>query len=1029
MRRKRSLIQIYLVSLIALAVIPVAILGYIWFASEYERFTDQSQNWRDTFVESRHELLRREVNKAVEYIDYKRSQLKRRLNQELRQEVAIALALIGNVHKEYGRGAGDTETLERVRDILAPLRFHDGKGFFFALSGDNQTLLAPLHPENRQRLPHDDRLLSFSRQIQEATAGKKQSFLEFRFKKQTASRTSAERNLSFVYYYKPLDLYVGASVYVRDEIRRIQQEVIDRLSAVPFDPDSSVLFVTDLQGKQLVNSYNPEQLGQSLPGIDALVVQSLIDDEGEAPGKLVDLQWTRRDQNLKAPAASYIRADTDWGWVIGSGFFLDKLNAMIEEERRALQERVTETVMFIAFIAFGLMMVAAVVARRLAALNAKVFSTFQEFFAEASKRSTRIQIDELPFAEFVRLAEDANYMVETRSATERALKLSERRFQLALDASQNHLWDLDLQTGLMSVGDGFYRQLGYPESDDKVDISAFKRICHPNDYQVLSEVLGSWETQSTGLSIEFRVIDNDGHYHWILTRGDVVESDSSGKPLRAMGIMSDISERKRMEQELVEARIAAEDANHAKSQFLSSVSHELRTPLNGVLGYAQLLQRQQGLPEKSRNYLGAIESCGQHLLNLINDVLDLAKIESGNLNIEYRPVNVADALSSVSDIVRQRAEAKGLEYRQHIAANVPARFRTDEVKLRQILVNLLDNAVKFTHAGYIELDLVVDDAREYVHFTVTDSGIGIPPEQLQEIFEPFRQVNQNDGKGTGLGLSICRRLCEAMGGELTVSSEVDKGTVFHVLLPVRGAEEGTEVGGDMAAELAVTAVPTAATPPMLSPKLSVIVADDNTVNREVLVGMLQEHVSLIREACNGREVLELLKAAPADLVLMDLRMPEMDGIEATRAIKANPDTHDTLVFMVTASAGVETIERTREAGADAFVAKPVQFEELLRTIAEHGEQEAAAEPASAAAAHSNGGGAATAAVAVTLPEASRDKLLELLSVGDIAAMESAFDALAKSHPECRDAANRGRQLLSQFDFDGLQLLLRTSAAQ
>lgn len=1012
MRRKRSLIQIYLVSMIALAAVPVAINGAIWIVTEYDSFTEQSENLRRTFVDSRTELLKREVDKALDYIDFKRTQLDRRLQQELRQEVAVALALIGNIHKQFAASETQEQMRIRVRDSIAPLRFHDQRGFFFALHGDSDVLLAPLHPDSRERLRQSDMLRAFSRQVRDAARDNKRNLLEFRF---SGNRGDSEpqRNISFIYYYKPLDLYVGASVYLRDEVERIQQEVVERLSAVPFDTDSSVLLVTDITGKQLVNPYNPAMVGKRQPGMER--VAELLRGRATSEGELVELQWQRATGRGVSPAYTYVTLQPDWNWLVGAGFFLDEYYALMEAERAELEQRVMRHTLFISSVALALMIVATLVARRLAMLNAQGFRSFQEFFAQASERSTQIDVRELPFAEFEELARHANYMVETRSQTEHALKLSERRFQLALDASQSHLWDLDMSSDVIVVGAGFYKSLGYPPPPEGVPMQRFGSIFHRDDFEELRQLLSSADVQTKGISFEFRVRDNAGIYHWILTRGDIVEVRSDGTPRRAMGIMSDITERKRMEEELVSARIAAEDANHAKSQFLSSASHELRTPLNGVLGYVQLLQRQKKLPEESQGYLDAIENCGQHLLNLINDVLDLAKVESGTFSVDLHTANVRDILSSVGDILRQRAEAKQLGYEHKVSSRVPELVRTDEVKLRQILVNLLGNAVKFTDSGKVTLTLDFDPERRALLFSVRDTGSGIPADKIREIFEPFRRVNEHDGKGTGLGLAICRRLCEAMGGELSVVSEIGKGSTFSFEIPL--LEDDAFIEQDRRRDRKEVS----AGPRQVS-GLSVIIADDNADNRRVMEGMLESVVDNVFEAANGVEVLDLLREHPVDLVLMDYRMPEMDGLECTRRIKGDPALRDTAVIMVTASAGLDTRAHAFEAGCDAYLSKPVQIDDLINVIAEH-----CGKPVD----EDNGSEtAATNAPAVTephyegepLPAEEREALLDLLALGDIAAMNTFCQARLRG--EHQGYVRHAQTLLKNFDFQSLKELLR-----
>lgn len=1012
MRTKRSLVQIYLLSLVALSAIPLAILGYIWIAKEYERYTLQSEAWRDSYIESRRELLRREVDKAVEYLEFKRTQLNRQLYNDLRQQVAVGLSLIESTRKEY-IGESRAEQIARLRATMNSLSFLDNKGFFFLFDGGGKAVLAPMYPRGNQRITEREVLKAFSSQISASIKDKNYDFLEYRF---TDTNRAIERNFSFVYYYKPLDLYMGASVYLRDEVSRLKREVVERIAAVPIDPDNSIMFVVDNDGRQLVNAYDPASVGALMPN----VVQKSAQVSGEDNSLFTELSWLDKSGENK-PVISYIRRFDAWGWTLGSGVFLDELNVKLAQERAALQLRVKEHVRFIVIIAFALMVFSTLAARWLARRSEAGFIIFQKFFADASKRSTAIDVTRLPFAEFQKLAEEANFMVEKRTQTERALKLSERRFQLALDAAQNHLWDLDLQTGLVTVGESFFRMLGYRVPAEPYPVGAFKNIANEDDMQIIASAVDSWLGLATGNSVEFRVKDRLGNDHWIYSRGDVVENDANDKPIRAMGIMTDVTDRKRIEQELVNARIAAEDALHAKSQFLSSVSHELRTPLNGVLGYAQLLQRDAGLPSGSHEHLRAIESCGKHLLTLINDVLDLAKIESGNIDIVCRANDMNEIVSSVSDIVGHRAKSKGLEFVVVVGSDVPRRVQADEVKLRQVLVNLLDNAVKFTAKGKVELKLDVDVERAQLMFSVRDSGMGIPEEKLRDVFEPFRQVNPQDGKGTGLGLAICRRLVEAMGGSLNLTSEFGKGSCFYFDIPLVAVSEDSSVDTYMepTEEQAPDILATVAKNP------AIIVADDVAVNRHVLLSMLEDVSDDIREAANGLEVIELLRERTAQLVLMDLRMPEMDGMEATRIIKQELNMAGVAIVMASATTDEEMMAEAIEVGCDGFLPKPIGIADLLKIVAQTcGDQAATVAPEKeippVAAPSSN---------VVAPPDCDLQELLMAVDLGDVTGTRELLGQLRRSKPECSGFVAEAEEFLNEFDFDSLARLLRQASGE
>jgi signal transduction histidine kinase/CheY-like chemotaxis protein len=383
--------------------------------------------------------------------------------------------------------------------------------------------------------------------------------------------------------------------------------------------------------------------------------------------------------------------------------------------------------------------------------------------------------------------------------------------------------------------------------------------------------------------------------------------------------------------ELEQARREAEAANHAKSDFLSHMSHELRTPLNGILGYAQILQRDVRLNEAQRENLEAIVNCGDHLLALINDVLDLSKIEAGRLEVDKAPCNLNKLVKGVADIVQARAARKGIAFEVKASPRLPQAVVTDAAKLRQILVNLLGNAVKFTEKGAVTLH-ATEKPECTLRFDVEDTGVGIAPEEIDEIFDPFKQVEAGKAAGgTGLGLAITKRLVTALDGTLSVKSEKGRGSTFTVALPFQIAEpEDLAVlpeDGDLQGPQELLAD---------GREWTILVADDRDTNRDVLQGMLDAVGFQTLVASDGDEALAVLREHPiVDLVLMDVRMPRVSGPDALKMIREDERLKSLKVIAVTASVFPEFRQKAIEAGFDDFLGKPFRVEELLQKLAKH----------------------------------------------------------------------------------------------
>lgn len=410
-------------------------------------------------------------------------------------------------------------------------------------------------------------------------------------------------------------------------------------------------------------------------------------------------------------------------------------------------------------------------------------------------------------------------------------------------------------------------------------------------------------------------------------------TDENNKFQGMVGIGRDITERKNHEKALRQAMEAAEVANRAKSEFLANMSHEIRTPLNAILGFTDLLISQVTDP-RQKGYLESVRSSGHNLLTLINDILDLSKIEAGKVELRFEPVNPHDIFMEIQNIFSLKISEKGLEFIIDISPEIPGSLILDEVRLRQILFNLIGNAIKFTDKGFIKISVTKhyqqkDQSSLNLIFSVEDSGIGIPPDSHQVIFDAFRQQNGHSDKkygGTGLGLSITKRLVEMMGGSISLKSEPGKGSIFEIVL------KNVAVGAVSAASKKQKAVDVER---VVFGPATILVVDDIGVNRELIKEFFCDtHIRML-EAENGKEGFSVVCEQKPDLVLMDIRMPVMDGFEATRMIKADNHTKDIPVIALTASGMKDQQKNFWDTGFDGILIKPVSRPELFAELIRH----------------------------------------------------------------------------------------------
>jgi PAS domain S-box-containing protein len=541
--------------------------------------------------------------------------------------------------------------------------------------------------------------------------------------------------------------------------------------------------------------------------------------------------------------------------------------------------------------------------------------------------------------------------VAARKEAEQKAWASEERYRRLAESAEDVIWTSTLDLRWTYISPSIERLCGYSAEEsmrhtvDEMFVPASAELAKGLLAASLAEVENDPHAPFPPQKVEMEFTCKDGSTTWAEVNVSLLRSHD-GSPTGFVGITRDITERKAAADELTRAWQAADAANRAKSEFLANMSHEIRTPMTAILGYGDLLfegclRSCEFSKNAAQQHLDAIRRNGEHLLELIDGLLDLSKIEAGKLAVEHMACSPREIVAEVASLMRLRAAVKGLRLECRFAGSIPETIRSDPTRVRQILLNLLGNAVKFTESGSVELVATLlrpDDGPPQLQFQVIDTGIGMTPTEVARLFAPFSQADTSTTRkygGTGLGLTISKRLAGLLSGDIRVASEPGKGSTFTVTIPT-GSLESVEMLDPLTANAAADPMSkTQSVHPTVTLNGRILLAEDGLDNQRLLTLVLQKAGADVTVAENGQVAFDLASAAqeqgsPFDLILMDMQMPVLDGYEATRKLRAHGWARP--IVALTAHAMSSDRQKCLDAGCDAYLAKPIGRKVLLATV-------------------------------------------------------------------------------------------------
>lgn len=525
------------------------------------------------------------------------------------------------------------------------------------------------------------------------------------------------------------------------------------------------------------------------------------------------------------------------------------------------------------------------------------------------------------------IAKAFDRMAQRIQKNTKQLEDSEQRYNLAVSGTNDGIWDWDLTTDIVYYSPVWLEILGYCENDHlSFTLNTYLDNIHVEDRLDTEKAINNHLSGNSEIYQHIhRMQHREKYYLWIEAKGKCLLNQEK-KPYRMVGTINNITDKKHIEEELQKAKETAEIANAAKSQFLAKMTHELRTPLTAIIGFGQLINRDKNLSDSTRQYIDIVNRSGEHLLSLINDVLSMSQIEAQKISISLSSFDLYQLFDLVQSIFIPRTRSNGIELKLEVDSLVPQYIKTDQAKLRQILLNLIGNAVKFTSKGYV-LVRVKYKQQKFLEIEVIDTGTGIASGDLESVFQAFEQAEQGRSynEGTGLGLAISRQFARLLGGDITLESTLGVGSTFCCTLEIMPAEN---------IQLSQTAQEVIGLAPNQIPS-RILVVEDNLEISQLLLELIGAIGLQVKSAQNGIEALEIWKNWQPDLIWMDIQIPIMDGYETTGKIRNSPQGDKTKIIALSANAFIENQSFTLEAGFDDYVTKPFSKQIIFERMASH----------------------------------------------------------------------------------------------
>jgi PAS domain S-box-containing protein len=916
----KSIFRTFMFRMLVLSCFSIAIAGYLWISEEYTSFREEAASIRQNYLESQKSLVRNEVMKVVDYVEYMRSLREKRLKDSIRERVYEAHSIASNIYQENRGNKSNAEIADMIRDALRPIRFSNGRGYYFATTLRGIEMLFADHPEleGTDMLGFQDtRGKLIIRDMIEICRTSKEGFYEYTWTKPDSKGNDFPK-IAYVKHFEPLDWFIGTGDYLDDVEEEIKQEILDRISKIRFGKEGYI-FVVSYNGITLMNDTQRELIGLNSWELTDPNGVKVIQEERRAVSKpggdFIEYSWEKPTTGKKTPKLSFVIGVADWQWMIGAGVYMDEADAVIAQKRDNLTVSIRNGILKIAGVIFLLFLVFYIIARKYSENIKKSFDIFDTFFNNAATNAIAIDPDRLPFLEFKSLAVSANRMIENRNLAEQALIESETRYRRLFEQSYEAIIIHDTSGAIQNANESAFHTLGYDRS--QIASKNMRDLYIPEEKSLYERALRN-VSEKRSHRFESRLLkENGGVMHADISMHMI---DSGRGTIQA--IIRDITEKRHLEEQL---RIR--ERMDSLGTLAGGIAHDFNNLLMGIMGNLELLRLNAGqLTDELRTYVEEAYQSSNRASMLIKNFQSL----STGAVTHSTSVDLHSIVREVFSIL-ERTTDKLIE--KKIAFEAGCYFvhgKSDQI--HQVFMNLGANAVQaIEEKGIVPGDFIRVTAEEYVSppgdssspapgeyikIEFQDTGTGMTEEVKNRAFDPlFTTKKRGAQRGQGLGLAMVYNIVTRNhNGRIEIDSREGAGTIFRIYLP-------------KALPIAPS-LPKIETVPMRGQETLLMIDDEESV-RNIVGKMLRNFGYTVISAPDGPSGLDLYRENKdaVSLVLLDLNMPKMSGMTVLEElIKIDP------AVKVLVSSGHSEDELKKLTNTVGYVTKPYKAANIAQTI-------------------------------------------------------------------------------------------------